>query len=324
MKKIQKVFSLILAMAMVLSMGVVGAFAADDFVPSEDGSYSSNMVYAYNYYTPSNFSMCNGVISSEADVTIDGDWATLRVYVCNPTPKWGGAEIGVLSDAFITFEDVQYFSTTISVGLTDANPTLKLYSQVAAFFGIEAGESYASDILEFVIPTAALASSLDFSADINLVTNGAQSLWLDIKWVENSDEEPQVDADSTIETFSVPVSASVAVNPSTYSVAIPETIEIGELSTESLTYVDVEIDVTINAGNDGLIVLIDTDQWHSLSNGTDTIRFESYLGRLSSAYHVYSTTTVYENLYFYADDVAGKSAGDYTGTMTFDISSKLA
>lgn len=328
MKKIQKVLSLVLAVVMVMSMGAVSAFAVGDFVPTDDGYYESDSVLAYQYYTPASTSMCNGVFSAVADVTIDGDWATLHLYVANPTPgTWGGLAEGILTDPTIYVDDVAYVGTLTSIGYENANADVRYFSQDSSFFGIVAGDELACDTMEFVIPTSALASNLHIETFVNLVMNSTQDFWLDINWVEGETQAPEVDApeanDESV-SYNVEVSATVATNASTYSVSIPESIELGELTNEFL-YVDIELDVVINNGNDGgLVVLIDTDQWGTLTNGTDTIEFEQYMGRASSATYVYSTSTAYDHLYIYEDSIDGVSGGSYTGTLTYNFSTIAA
>ncbi len=325
MKKIQKVLSLVLAVVMVMSMGVVSASATGDFVPTNDGYYESDSVVAYQYYTPASTSMCNGVFSAVADVTIDGEWATLHLYVANPTPgSWGGLADGILTNPTIYVDGTAYVGELTSIGYENPNADVRYFSQDSSFFGITAGDELACDTMKFVIPAAALASNLHIEAFVNLVMNSPQDFWLDINWVENADVDTDVDTDvedSNVISQNVEVSATVPVTASTYSVSIPESIEVGELNGE-FVYVDVEIDVTIDSGNDGLAVLVGTDsQWGTLTNGVDTIEFEQYMGRLSSAYYVYSSGTVYDHLYFYEDATEGVSAGTYTGTLTYNISS---
>lgn len=329
MKKIQKVLSLVLAVVMVMSMAAVSASAVGDFVPTNDGYYESDSVMAYQYYTPASTSMCNGVFSAVADVTISGEWATLHLYVANPTPgSWGGLADGILTDPTIYVDGVAYVGVLTSIGFENPNADVRYFSQDSSFFGIVAGDKLACDTMEFVIPTSALASNLHIKTFVNLVMNSSQDFWLDINWVEGETSAPEVDeapqVDVELNSYNIEMSATVATNASTYSVSIPESIELGELTGE-FKYIDVVLDVAINQGNDGgIIVLIDTDRWGTLSNGIDTIEFEQYMGRLSSAYHVYNTDTVYDHIYIHEGAASGVSGGSYTGTVTYNFSTIAA
>ncbi|MFI3141020.1 MAG: hypothetical protein R3Y27_01770 [Clostridia bacterium] len=325
MKKIQKVLSLVLAVVMVMSMGAVSAFATGDFIPTQDGTYTADLVVAWNYYTPTNTSMCNGVFAAEADVTIDGEWATLHLYVCNPTPSWGGLDTGILSNASITVDGVDYTGELTSIGNTDADAAVKLFTQDASFFGITTDTYYACDTMEFVIPTAALASNIEISAFVNLVMNSQQSFWLDINWLENTDEDADTDADANVETYSQEVQICAEVeyvpNPSTYTVTIPENIIADEyLSTTEDTAIGYDIFVDITEGDDDVTVVVSTPEEGVLTNEAgDELAFVNLMQDLQDEFNKY-----YGVIGFYADDVAVAAAGVYTGSVVFEITATRA
>lgn len=268
MKKFNKLVSTVVATAVVMNAMVVPALAVGDFVPTEDGTYVSDEVKAYQYYSPDQNSMCNGVFAGEADVTIDGDWATLHLYVCNPTPgNWGGLDTGLLSSAYITYDGNTYDGSLTTIGQVDGevNPdaAVKLFTQDSSFFGITSGEYNACDTMEFTIPTAALASNIEISAWVNLVMNSRQAFWLDINWVEGSSSDdntvaPEVTYDK------MDVTATVPSNVAKYVVTIPKSAELGELSTTDDTTVSYEVEV--DAGNVGKTITVTTEEEVTLTS----------------------------------------------------------
>lgn len=311
--KFKKIMSTVLATAMVFGMSVIPASATEtSFVPTEDGTYTSTKVTAYQYYVPTTPSMCNGAFSAEVDVTIDGEWADLTLYVCNPTPgSWGGLEDGILIDPSITYEEVVYTGEITSIGYENENAAMKLYNQDSSFFGITAGDVLASDVMEFTIPTAALASELHVTAHVNLVMNSVQDFWLDIEFVE-----PTTDTTPEVTTQSVDVYATVLGNESTFTVTVPEEITFGDLATSVDT--TVEYDVVVSdfiKGNDNALVQIES-KGGVIQAGENTIDFAND----------FATKTANENATFKgtltvkAADAAAVPAGDYTGTVTFAIS----
>ncbi|MFI3325862.1 MAG: hypothetical protein R3Y35_06785 [Clostridia bacterium] len=317
--KFKKIISAVVSAAIVLSMGAVSAFATEttDFVPTENGTYTANLVEAYNYYTPTQYSMCNGVFAGEADVTIDGEWATLHLYVCNPTPKWNGLDTGILSETYITVDGTTYDGTLTSIGTTDLDAATKLFTQDSSFFGIVNGTEYTCDTMEFVIPTSALASDIEISAWVNLVMDSRQSFWLDINWLEpTTDDNQDTTPDNTVDKQDVTVSATVLSNESTYTVTVPSEIGFGELSIDSDTVVNYGVEVSnFVKGNDGASVSI-TSNGGQLTDGTNTIAFANSFG----TQHTNGNATFNGTLTVLATDVASATAGDYTGTVTFEIS----
>ncbi len=334
MKKFNKLVSAAVATAMVMGT-VVPAMAGDStFVPTKDGTYTTDSVVAYQFYpaltgTITN-SMCNGVFAAEADVTINGDWATLELYLCNPTPSWGGLDVGLLSQAYITYDGVQYEGTLTTIGQVDGavNPdaAVKVFGQESTFFGIEIGESYTCDTMEFTIPKAALAGGtavddagtlehewIQISAWVNLMMNSRQSFFLDLNYVD----APEVSS-QTME-----ISATVPANVSTYEVSIPESADMGDLSKEENTAVTYEVEVdaenldkTITVETDGSVILTNgAGKSLTLTNdfgteGTETFdETGSATGTLTAA----------------AADVAaiaGEDAVNLTGSITFTITAK--
>lgn len=315
--KFKKIMSAVLATAMVMSMSVMSASAAGTFVPTEDGTYTSTMVEAYKYYTPADLSMCNGVFAGEVDLTIDGEWADLTLYVCNPTPSWGGLETGVLSDVTITFDGVEYAGDLTSIGMTDDNAVIKSYTQDASFFGIVAGTNYVSDTMEFRIPTEALASNLHLTAWVNLVMNSEQDFWLDIDFVEpTADTTPDADVDTTVDTQSVDVYATVLANESDFTVVVPEEITFGDLATNEDTVVkyDVEVSNFVKGNDNASVQVVSRDG--VITAGETSIDFTNSFGTQTAN----EVATLSGELTVKAADVAAAPAGDYVGTVTFAIS----
>lgn len=333
--KFKKLISAVVSAAMLLSMTAFSASASEtNFVPTENGTYTADMVMAYQYYpyltgTTTN-SMCNGVFAAQADVTIDGDWATLHLYVCNPTPSWGGLDTGILSETYITVDGTTYNGTLTSIGSKDTDAVSKLFTQDSSFFGIVNGEEYTCDTMEFVIPTSALAGTtteyngndvehefIAISAWVNLVMNNRQDFFLDINWVEpTADDNQDVTPDNTIDKQDVEVTAKVLSNESTYTVTVPSEVGFGALSIDEDTVVNYSVEISdFVKGNDGACVSI-TSNGGELTSGENAIAFANSFGTQTAN----DDATLNGALTVSATDVASAVAGDYTGTVTFEIS----
>lgn len=329
MKRFKKVVVLTMTALMVMTNVALNAMAADvnvgdiyyedmEGIPTEDGTYRvQSTIYKNNLSRPqidSGFSqsLTDMYVAEYVYVTISGENVILDFYV-------QADHTSMLSGKECMFEKF-----TITYDGADYEPTLSLSDTFEVdFFRQTDAEavSHKAHKYSFTLPVSALQSEyVDAYIEINTALASYSNGDMDIIMMHYQYETI---ATSNMSTQETQVTATVVKIDSTYSVRIPESISVGELSETELVYTTFDIDVNINAGNDGLRVILKTDRYGELSNGKDVIEFESYLGRSSSGHYVSDTSTVSSELYFYAKDVAGKSAGEYAGTMIFDISSDV-
>ncbi|WP_317854229.1 hypothetical protein [Chakrabartyella piscis] len=329
MKKFNKLVSAAVATAMVMGT-VVPTMAYTGTVPTEDGTYTTDSVMAYQYYPyltgTTVASMCNGVFAAEADIEISGDDAILKLYVCNPTPTWGGLDTGILSNAAITVDGVEYAGELTSIGTIDADAAVKPFSQDSSFFGISAGESYACDTMEFTIPKTALAGTtttyngndiehdlIAISAFVNLVMNSEQDFFLDLNYAD----APEV----TSQTMDI--TATVPANVATYDVTIPQSVEMGELSTTEDTVVSYEVEV--DADNISKSITVETtDATLTDASGSVSLALVNAFGEEGVATFAESGTTSGSLTVAAADvaKIATDAAQSLTGSITFTITAK--
>lgn len=119
---------------------------------------------------------------------------------------------------------------------------------------------------------------------------------------------------------SVDVKATVEASPSTFTVQIPETLSLGELSFTEDTTLNYEVGITMIEGNDGrgLEVTVAGKSDEALTNGVDSILFTNSLEN-----HVFTTSDVIqESVTVEAQSIGNAYFGEYRGTMVFDISSE--
>lgn len=116
------------------------------------------------------------------------------------------------------------------------------------------------------------------------------------------------------------VYGTVVTSPSTFTVSIPESIQLGTLSLLEDTIIPYQLGVSIIDGNDGrgLEVMITTNEDEELVQGQYEIPF---VNSLTS--HVFtSNEVVAETITVEASKVASAYHGNYQGTMTFHIDSE--
>lgn len=275
------------------------------FVPTADGYYTANNVAVMNHSKPESYSMCNGIFAGEADVTINGDWATLHIYVANPTPgSFGGVENGVLTESYITYAGQNYNGQLTSIGYENDSAAVKLFTQDSSFFGIDNGESYACDTLQFTIPTAALASNIEISAVVNLVMNGRNAFLLDINWLQGDNNGDN----SQVTNQSMNVTATVAKNVSTSSVVIPASTNMGELSKTKDTVVNYTVDIKEGVGQ---TVAVTADESVTMTSNDATLTitndFDGKNGTLTASAEAVAAVASYEG------DL------DFSGSLSFTI-----
>lgn len=317
MKKINKAMATVVAAIVAMNAMMVPAMAEDRFVPTEDGSYTTSAVDVYNASNPDALSGSNGIFADEAEVTISGDWATLVVYACNPLPNYPGVADGLLTKNSIAYGDETYVGTITSIGYNNTDAIVKKYSTGAASYGVIAGESYTSDAIEFTIPTAALAEKVSLTGTLylnmgHMIYDREHTYLLDLIFVND---------ETTSHTMEI--TATVPANVSSYAVTIPESAEMGTLSTTEDTSVNYE--VTVDAGTVDKSITIETTGT-TLADAAGSVELT-----LVNTFGTEGTATFDESgsatgsLMVAASDVAKIATDDaqnLTGSITFTITAE--
>ena len=102
---------------------------------------------------------------------------------------------------------------------------------------------------------------------------------------------------------------------------MPQTINLGALSTTTDATTLYEVDVEMTNGNDNLQVVVSSDNKGTLTAGDDTIEFTNTFGENGEKIFT-QTGTVNGELSVAASEVQGVSATTYNGTLNFNITSQ--
>ncbi len=304
--RIKRLVAGILAATMMLSTGAMTASATE----LTDGDYKATFdLYQDGQET---LSMCDPLFGAEADVTVSGDDATIKFYVANPIGVFGEFENGTLSTFTMTYDGANY-EGSIEVKNEDA---VYFDKSSAASFGIEAGNTYSCDTVTVTVPVAAITQDkVDMSATVTAMGNLTEFDCEFLTFTAVNDDAADDDAAGDVKE--VPVTATVEVNNTTYTVTVPETVPFGTLSSAEDNTVNFAVEVEVNAGNDNKAVQVSAEATGELAAGTEAIAFTNSFGTQTFA----ATGTGNGTLTVLADAVAGIAAGEYAGTVSFAISS---
>ena len=315
MKKLfNRIASTALALSLVAGMSTTTAFASE----TANGDYTGT-IHFYKESDPSSTSMCDAIFAHTADITLTDDTAAVTFYVAYPIPAFPdqGTD-GTIKDVVVTYNETAY--TGVSDITTKAE---KVFDTTSALFGITADESYPTQSVTLELPREAVSSFADglyTSTYVNVVMNSTQYFYVKITdLVAVSTESDDTPAETTpvvteTTTKQVQVSAEVAAPQATYMVTIPESVTLGTLSADADSSVEYSVEVTAeNLGTGYVEVVTATDG--SLVSGENSLAFSNSFGTQKT-----SENAVFTGIFTVkAADVQNAAAGNYTGTVNFNI-----
>lgn len=311
----KKISTLALAMTMMFSTGSLRTVRAEEITPQENGVYTAD-VSMLKDGTESELSMCAGFFAAKADVEIKGDNAIITTYVVNPVPAFPKEDNGnydeVLKNVKASIAGKEY-TATVGKNLID-----KVFDK-GGMSGTIIGTSYPCNPIELTVPKTSLNNThIDLSAFVNVVmkTNVDFDMKLANYVKDTSSTTPEDSNKSENKTSNV--TATVAPNMSTYTVTVPETIAMGELSITEDTSKEFEVSVDLIKGNDGKKVVVSSATEGKLSTEGSEIKLTNSFGTQEFAESGTKTGT----LKVKAEDVKKAKAETYSGTVTFEISTK--
>ena len=340
MRNFKKVLSLSLASIMMFSVAAFNAnateaptYTAVSGVPTEDGTYRANTtMWNDNYVVGQQASMCDVMFSEYVDFVIEGDEVTIDLFVLKPVPNFPDLGVdGTLKDVQFSYgEKVEDGEATITsgVGLNGPyDPTTNIdtlydrnFVKANPGFGIVADTVYPTQKLTVTMPVQALAEThIDVQAFVNVVMMSTQNFNMELTNIEKlvgGDTTGPTEPEN--ETRDVVISASVPENQSTFTVEVPESVDMGNLRFTEDTVISYSVNVNFVAGNDNKAVQVSTEDMGVIKceAGDETIAFANDFGTQKTS----ETQTLTGNITVTADDVQAAPVGDYTGTMTFEIS----
>lgn len=306
--RLNKIVSGAAVAAMLGTMMCTTAFAAD----YTDGDYTGE-IHFLNANGSGNYSMCDPIFVHEAELALTADNAELTFYVAYPIPSFPdlGTD-GTILDVVLTVDGTGY---TAESDIT-TKPE-KIFDTESSLFGITEGESYPTQVLTVDLPRDAVddleAGTVSASAYVNSVMDSTQNFLIQVTNIQSVGGETE-----PADTKDMQITADVqeVVSEPTYTVNVPESIELGTLSTEEDNSSHYTVDVAASNLNGTLSV--SAPETGNLTSGDNTLAFANSFG-------TQNVTADTENsklsgaISVSASDVAAAAAGNYTGTTTFSI-----
>lgn len=310
MMKLKKIMTGILSAAMIGTMMCSTAFAAE----YTDGEYTGE-IHFLNANGSGNASMCDPIFVHEAEVTIDADSAELTFYVAYPIPAFPdqGTD-GTIKDVVLSVEGTEY--TAISDITTKPE---KIFDANGALFGITAGETYPTQILTVDLPRDAVddlaAGTVAASAYVNAVMNSTQKFFVQVTDLQPTGESETPEMESR--DMEITAEVEEAVSAPSYTVTVPETLEMGALSTEQ----DNVFEYTVNVAASDLngILAVAAPENGQLLSGNNTLAFTNSFGTQNISEDT-TGTEINGQISITKENVKAAEAGNYTGTTTFSVS----
>lgn len=298
-----------LSAIIILGMEVMPTQAAEanTALVLEDGTYSAGVhMYSDGNAATGDYSMCAAVFAAYADVIVEGEQVTLKLYVANPIPNfsWISTSSGAMTSPKITYDGISYSG---AIGVKNASG--KYFDKTSTLLGTKAGSTYTCDTLTFTIPKEVLfAEFFDMSGTVKTPTSMSVNFDCVLTDLPIIEVELPTIKEVTIQAF-------VPVNPTTYTVSIPRELAFGLMNSQEDSVVNYLISVEVNVGGDNKIVEITTDDTGTLYTGKDEILFTNNFGTKHFEMSGEETGT----LMVTKEAIAAVGAGDYTGTMDFAI-----
>ena len=306
--RLNKIVSGAAAAAMLGTMMCTTAFAAD----YTDGDYTGE-IHFLNANGSGKYSMCDPILVREAELALTADNAELTFYVAYPIPSFPdlGTD-GTILDVVLTVDGTEY---TAESDIT-TKPE-KVFDTTAGLFGITEGESYPTQVLTVDLPRDAVddleAGTVSTSAYVNSVMNSTQNFFIQVTNIQSVGGETE-----PADTKDMQITADVqeVVSEPTYTVNVPESIELGTLKTEEDNFSHYTVDVAASNLNGTLSV--SAPETGNLTSGDNTLAFSNSFGTKTVTEDT-AGTELSGAISVSASDVAAAAAGNYTGTTTFSI-----
>lgn len=307
--RLNKIVSGAAAAAMLGTMMCTTAFAAD----YTDGNYTGE-IHFLNANGTGAASMCDPIFVHEAELALTADNAELTFYVAYPIPAFPdlGTD-GTILDVVLTVDGTEYTAESD----TTTKPE-KIFDTESSLFGITKGESYPTQVLTVDLPRDAVddleAGTVSASAYVNSVMDSTQNFFIQVTNIQSVGGETE----PAEETQDMEITADVqeVVSEPTYTVTVPESVELGTLSTEednSSPYT-----VGVAASNLNGTLSVSAPETGNLTNGDNTLAFSNSFGTKTVTEDT-AGTELSGAISVSASDVAAAAAGNYTGTTTFSI-----
>ncbi len=163
------------------------------------GKYTAS-VAMHKYMEPDSLSMCNGLFHDKVNITVEGDKATLNLYLIDPIPSY--ASHGTpLKDVLFFYGEESYDTNYI----TETGE--HYYFEEASGFITQAG-AYPTTKIQVILPSVALdntqENTLACEAFINVVMNSTQTFLVKLSDIEEGSLTPETPVEKAPEITDSP------------------------------------------------------------------------------------------------------------------------
>lgn len=321
--KMKKLAATVLSAAMALSC-FGGMAMAEDATEYANGTYKAT-VHFHNYENPTNYSMCDAIFAHEADVTLTDESATVTVYVAYPIPAFPSLGTdGTILNTKAVYNETEY-TATIDV---DTKPE-KTFDTTNTLFKINEGDSLPTEVVTFTMPRDAIDTFLSdggmhVETYVNAVMNSNQKFYVKLtNLTAQKTEEPETPKTEESEG-SMQITGKVEAPTPSYTVTIPESIDMGTLSVKEANSKDYTVNVKAEYIGTGSITVAGQASGNLAYNnnllpfansfGTQTVTGTADVDTINQDLTGTISVTAADAL------AAAKAApGNYTGTTTFAI-----
>ena len=308
-KLLKRAAALVLTACMLCGTGLLTASAAG---PYTDGDYTAKAAFLHE--SKEQASMCNVLFDHDADITVSGGLATVKLYVANPVPAFPeqGAD-GTVTNVVMTLDGLTYPAAS-----DITSKPMRVFDETNPSFGVEKGKAVATQVLTFTgIPAEKLdlmASGAKTDAYVNVVMMTDVIFRIRLTEITRVGGSPEPEAPAETSSKNMQITAEIVAPEATYDVVIPEAVSMGTLSSSADNSFDYQVSVT--AGNLGSgKVVITAPESGSLTSGSHSLTYANSFGSQETSV----SATMKGRFTVSAADVAAAAAGSYSGTASFAI-----
>ncbi len=296
------------ALALVMAIGI-GATAASAAAPHKDGAYTAKVAFLHEKQDKA--SMCNVLFDHDADVTVKGANAEIRLYAAYPVPAFPSAAAdGTLKDLVVNIGGTEYKAAS-----DITSKPQREFDESNPGFKITAGQKYQTQVLTLTVPTDKL-DSLSTAAPSKAFVNAIMGMNVNFRFQLTelkASGTPEVAPNETT-TKGMNITAEISAPAPTYTVTIPESVSMGTLSAQKNNVTGYKVEVAAENMGAGYVEVSAPDAG-VLKNEKNELAFANSFGTQKAT----KTASLNGEFTVTAENVAAAAAGNYTGTATFTI-----
>ncbi len=333
--KFRKIIATASAMLMLTSTMAMAVSAEETgSVPTVDGKYNAKVQAMRDGST--SLSMAAGIFIDQADISIAGDEVTIEVYITNPIPNFPTDGVTLSNIVLTDVNSVELPEAVYIHHENIENKPIRSSKDIPSpnFMGTEPNTPYLCDVMLMTVPTSVLNDShINVEAYIELMGSVQE---FDLVLSNYSDFVEQDHDD--VSFGKTDITGQILPEP-TYSVTIPQAIDLGVIDITKDIFLPYDISVDIESIEEGKQVTVSTgffvpmllegtvmadNDVFSMANAFGYVltpeNVEEMMstimpGPISTTEDMIITSTIYQTHHIF-DSLP---AGNYAGSMNFTI-----